>query len=791
MEDLTETEIGSSVESFQKFLDSQRELFHNQTDHLQRIVAAGALSIKIGKRPRDLINPKAVKYMQEVFSIKDAFSKKESREISVQFGATLTQVRDFFASQRTRVRKLIWLSREKAIRVNAHKERQNGVLTTSDALLTIDLVPLNSVDPNQVPLNCVCSHPAPLNSVSPNTINFISPNTFHLNSVGPISVPLNSVSSNSAPLNSASHNPFHLKSVGPNPVPLISVSPNPFPLNSASLYPVPLDSVAHDPVPLNSAGLSRVDEAPSCSTQDDMLPGLDELDKHFVEKIFGLLRKEETFTGQVKLMEWILQIHTPSVLNWFLINGGVMILTTWLSQAAAEEQTSVLIVTLNVVFCHLPLQKAPPEHMSAILHSVNGLRFYRTSGVHFIDEVMGNELWQSDIGNPDGVFSLSLESLENVRKIKSSQALKLLPPSTEDPSRKHLLGAPSSCILKIFFLSGALQLGLTFPWLRDEDFYLLNIVTSISWQWSGICLVIVFAIRFDYLAICFVKISLKSYPATSLTTSTSVFLVTDTRERRKVQLVEQPGQKTACRSPQATKATTVSTGRPMSADDIQKAKMRALFMQNKHRKTGLSYNRNTGMKNGPSSMSASFSPVSKIHIRPKIEEYKKPVIPPLEVSCKVEWSLNPKKEIDSKEPMGEVCSEVKIPWKTPPEIKHNDLWRVGTGENGKEVDVQKNRNRREAETIYQAVQGLPSNPKEPWDLEMDYDDTLTPEIPIEQPPDADGSEIQVSLTEHVNTVVAPAPSVPQVGGGSATEPDLELLAVLLENPELVFALTSG
>ncbi|KAJ6674907.1 ZINC FINGER CCCH DOMAIN-CONTAINING PROTEIN 6-RELATED [Salix viminalis] len=125
------------------------------------------------------------------------------------------------------------------------------------------------------------------------------------------------------------------------------------------------------------------------------------------------------------------------------------------------------------------------------------------------------------------------------------------------------------------------------------------------------------------------------------------------------------------------------------------------------------------------------------------------------------------------------------------EIKHNDLWRVGTGENGKEVDVQKNRNRREAETIYQAVQGLPSNPKEPWDLEMDYDDTLTPEIPIEHPPDADGSEIQVSLTEHVNTVVAPAPSVPQVGGGSATEPDLELLAVLLENPELVFALTSG
>jgi hypothetical protein len=94
--------------------------------------------------------------------------------------------------------------------------------------------------------------------------------------------------------------------------------------------------------------------------------------------------------------------------------------------------------------------------------------------------------------------------------------------------------------------------------------------------------------------------------------------------------------------------------------------MRALFMQNKHGKTGLSSNGNTGMKNGPSSMSASLSLVSKIHIRPKIEEYKKPVMPPLEVSCKVEGSLNPKKEIDSKEAMWGVCIEVKIPWKTPP-----------------------------------------------------------------------------------------------------------------------------
>ena len=198
-----------------------------------------------------------------------------------------------------RVRKLVRLSREKAIRVNAHKGPQDGVPTTSDALMPVDLVPLNSVAPNPVPMNTVSRNPAPLNAVIPNP--------FYLNSVAPNPVPFSFVSSSSAPLNFAS----------PTSSPLNSSSPNPVPLISASLNPVPLDSVAQDPVPLNAVGPSRVDEVPSCSTQDDVLPGLDELDKHFAEKIFDLLRKEETFSGQVKLMEWILQIQTPAVLNWY------------------------------------------------------------------------------------------------------------------------------------------------------------------------------------------------------------------------------------------------------------------------------------------------------------------------------------------------------------------------------------------------------------------------------------------------------------------------------------------
>lgn len=69
---------------------------------------------------------------------------------------------------------------------------------------------------------------------------------------------------------------------------------------------------------------------------------------------------------------------------------------------------------------------------------------------------------------------------------------------------------------------------------------------------------------------------------------------------------------------------------------------------------------------------------------------------------------------------------------------------------------------------------------------MDYDDTLTPQVPIEQPPDADSLETQVATNQVVNSAATPLSQV-----SSTAEPDLELLAVLLKNPELVFALTSG
>lgn len=125
-------------------------------------------------------------------------------------------------------------------------------------------------------------------------------------------------------------------------------------------------------------------------------------------------------------------------------------------------------------------------------------------------------------------------------------------------------------------------------------------------------------------------------------------------------------------------------------------------------------------------------------------------------------------------------------------------WSVGAGDNSKEVEVQTQRNRREKETFYASQKDIPMNPKDPWDLEMDFDDSLTPEIPIDQVPDVDAMETD-SVCAAPN-VVAPVKdkqieSTPATSGAVAdcagADADYELLTVLLKNPELVFALTSN
>lgn len=142
------------------------------------------------------------------------------------------------------------------------------------------------------------------------------------------------------------------------------------------------------------------------------------------------------------------------------------------------------------------------------------------------------------------------------------------------------------------------------------------------------------------------------------------------RERRKVQMVEQPGQKIAVRNSQAPRASPASQGRPMSTDDIQKAKMRAQFMQSKYGKSGTSNGR-TDVKfeniNKPLHLvSGASSPASKISLHPKFDDQKKALVSSPKISNKVVTLFHSKVEVEFMDSLGEKCKRVQIQWRMPP-----------------------------------------------------------------------------------------------------------------------------
>lgn len=133
--------------------------------------------------------------------------------------------------------------------------------------------------------------------------------------------------------------------------------------------------------------------------------------------------------------------------------------------------------------------------------------------------------------------------------------------------------------------------------------------------------------------------------------------------------MEQPGQKLAGRSTQAARAAAVKQSRPMSADDIQKAKLRAHYMQSKHMKASSS-NGSDDVKEDTSNQSsvvpASISPsISKVNVVPKAEEQKKTLILSPEVASGQEASIDTQKVV-SKEHLQEKEKMVVIAWKMPP-----------------------------------------------------------------------------------------------------------------------------
>lgn len=129
--------------------------------------------------------------------------------------------------------------------------------------------------------------------------------------------------------------------------------------------------------------------------------------------------------------------------------------------------------------------------------------------------------------------------------------------------------------------------------------------------------------------------------------------------------MEQPGQRQPGRSSQATKVSPLSQSRPMSADDIQKAKLRAMYMQGKYGKASPSSTGKKEMKTEDLGKSAtnksSISP--QVASRPITEELK---TLPQSTSTRLEAPTAPLQKIDLKESPSEKCTRPQICWHVPP-----------------------------------------------------------------------------------------------------------------------------
>jgi hypothetical protein len=613
------------------------------------------------------------------------------------------------------VRKFVQLSREKALRVEASKEHDNAC----------------SISTEQIPVDIEAHAEViePLRTLEP-----VVPQS----SSQPMGVP--QVSSQPMGLPQGLLQPMEV-------------------FQNSSQQATAQQNFAAPVMPSGTMGVQPTDAKISSDSaqkeikQEEVHPGVESEDKKFLESIFALMRKEETFSGQVKLLEWILQINNATVLSWFVTMGGLTIMSTWLSLAAIEEQTSVILVIFKVLL-HLPLHKALPAHMSVVLQTINRLRFYRTQDIS----------------------SRARNLLSRLSKVLvRSQALK--------KPQKELI-----CKQRISEI------------LRDESWKSeVDITEEILALTDG------------------ANESSKPEPrktpmlltAAADETNKRSATQTKSKQKRKVLLVEPPNKKAAVKNVNSVRNISTNNSRPLSADDIQKAKMRAMFMQEKYGKVdtskasdkpqALETPKISGLVNStvlPVPRNPPRSTAQLVDTSPSTSNQSTVAQPD-----KPEISGSLKLNIGSQKNVIEKLDSRRVPWRIPPAVWIDPSWSVSAGDNSKELEVQTQRNRRERETFYASQKDIPLNPKDPWDMEMDFDDSLTPEIPIDQAPDADTMETD-SVGAALNAV-APVEDK-QIGSTSSTsvsvangtngedpEPDLELLTVLLKNPQLVFALTSN
>lgn len=128
--------------------------------------------------------------------------------------------------------------------------------------------------------------------------------------------------------------------------------------------------------------------------------------------------------------------------------------------------------------------------------------------------------------------------------------------------------------------------------------------------------------------------------------------------------MEQPGQKATGRSSQVARPVPATQGRPLSADDIQKAKMRAQFMQSKYEKLGMTSD--GGPNKGSSPQVSVSTSASRSYVCSKAEEIKKPVKIVSSESIQQVAPIDNRINLDLDEPLWKKCKRVQILWQTPP-----------------------------------------------------------------------------------------------------------------------------
>lgn len=122
---------------------------------------------------------------------------------------------------------------------------------------------------------------------------------------------------------------------------------------------------------------------------------------------------------------------------------------------------------------------------------------------------------------------------------------------------------------------------------------------------------------------------------------------------------------------QVARVSPLNQGRPMSADDIQKAKMRAIFMQSKYGKIDTSSNDNSqqkseGQKTSGASLTRNTLPASNgSHL--KKEDVTKPAALPSKTSQTMpENSMDSKPRMAAQEPLWQKLKIDQIQWQAPP-----------------------------------------------------------------------------------------------------------------------------